>query len=201
MWLGQDDIADLEGDVGAILRLAEVEDDVPPSIDVLSQRLLNGPIQRVPRRALRWGEGSLSRVGDRFSIFVADDLSAERARFVAAHEFGHWWHRVHLRAPEDERRCDAFGALLVAPRRAVQRVVKAEGHAVSRLAAILRVPQGLALLRLGETTGRPVALVRPAPIVRGGDFAWPENLTTARRIRGAHPIRVDGSMGWMALAA
>jgi hypothetical protein len=198
--LTAEELGDLEGDAGAMLRLAGLDDDAPPSMDDLAVRLLGHAPQRAPRRAIR-GEGALARIGDDWRVYVAADVTAERARWVVGHELAHWWHRVHIRAPESERRCDALGAMLAAPRRAMLRAVRLEGHAVTRLAVRLRVPQALALLRLGEIVERPVALVRPAPIARGGPFPWPENLGSARRLPGAHPIRVDGGLGWMAAAA
>lgn len=200
MGMGQDEIDDLEADASCILRTAGLDEDAPPSMDELTAKLLGEPPLRVPLRALRWNEGALWSVDGRLRVFVANEVPAHRARWVAGHELAHWWHRVHLRAVEDERRCDALGAMLAAPRRAVLLASRLDGCAFSRVAKRLRCPEALALLRLAEVGQRPAAFPRRGHVVVRGEFPWPRDLR-ARSIDGAHVVTPDGRRGWMACDA
>lgn len=116
-----------------------------------------------------------------YQIGVRADLSPERARLVCAHELAHWyWEEVvGFRRRGLEQRCDALGAALVAPRRAVERVFRHRGLDIPRMAADLRTTQSVALLRLGEVMGVPSALLRKhrSTIIRGPFVRWPVPLS------------------------
>jgi hypothetical protein len=194
-------LADLEAFVADTLRTKGVDGSAPPSMDRLCADLTGAPPQRAARADVG-GDGCLApAVGGEWRVYIADDVLPERERWLVGHELGHYLHRTVLRGvQETERRCDIIGAMLVAPRAAVLRAVALEGHAVTRLATMLRVEVSLVVLRLGECVNRPVALIRPTPIVRGAAHDWPD-LTSPRRTRCSHPIRVERGWGLMARRA
>ena len=193
---------DVEGDADAIYARTGFDPEEPPAIGRLCLALTGFP----PELAKIRNEGRCCRVGDDWRVFIRRGLPKERAVYITGHELAEWWF-IHIGYCEHdvEERCDALGAALVAPRRAFRRATEALGHSAKKLAAAFRAPEQLALLRIGEVTGRPVALVRPTPIVRGDDFAWPTGPALARALRrppaSAHPVRVGGEWGMMASRA
>lgn len=155
-------------------------------------------------------EGSLEQVDGSWRILIRRGLSPARARWVVGHEIAEWVHlRAGYRGADIEARCDALGAMLVAPRSPFRRAIRDIGrHAVHELAARFRTTQSVALLRIGEVTGRPVMLQRwPEPIVRGSAFSWPSPSTLRRRLlelgRDApvHPVRIADEPGRIGLMA
>ncbi len=188
------DTEDLEGDASAIYALAGCDDDDPPAIAALCRVLLGSP----PVRASIRHEAQLAHVDGAWRVLVRRDVSAERARWLVGHELAEWWHLRHDARPADiEARCDTLGAMLVAPRRAYRRALRALGHRVHALASAFGVEQELALLRIGEVTGRPVALLRAPGVVlaRGEPYVWDRR---AVEHRAAHPVRVGQRWGLMA---
>lgn len=129
-----------------------------------------------------------------------------RANFLIGHELAEWWYLTRGRRFENlahkEAACDALGARLACPQPAFARAVRTIGHRVHTLARCFIVPQGLALLRVGEVTGRPVAFVRSPPIVRGEDFAWPDGPGLRKAVErppaSVHLVRADERWGLMA---
>jgi hypothetical protein len=193
------DIADVEGDAASIYRLARADESDPPSIATLCRAVTGYP----PTVAKMREEGRCARVGDTWRVFVRRGLSAQRARFIVAHEIAEAWHRrIGYAEPDVEERCDALGAALVVPRAACAAVLRS-GHSPKLVAEAFGVERPLALLRIGEVTGRPVLLVRRRPIARGEPFAWPASETEALRAVKAppasvHPVNLGGRWGLMA---
>lgn len=150
-----------------------------------------GCFDRVDSWRMR-GEASLVRVGDRYRIFVRRHLPPERVNFLIGHELGHWLcQREDYREDDIEETCDGLGAAIVAPRRGFLRLLRVHGEQLSELGAAVRATESLAVLRLGETTGMPLALVAPVRVrVRGAEWAWPAE-TEIRRLarRPAHGLR------------
>lgn len=134
-----------------------------------------------PRVASIRTDGELVRVGGEWRVYVRRGMSPERQRWVAAHEFGHWWweDQCGYSGPDIEARCDALGAALVAPRLAVEDASRDHRGDVAAIARSLRTTQSLALLRLGEALDVPVALLRRrrSTIVRGAFVSWPAPLS------------------------
>lgn len=193
------DLGDVEGDADEIFARTGYDPDDPPSIGRLCLALTGFPPKFVVMRA----DGKCARLRDDWRVFLRRGLDRERAVFVTGHEMAEWWYRLVGYCGDDvEQRCDALGAALVAPRRAFRAATRIVGHSVHRLAAAFSAPQQLALLRIGEVTGRPVVLVRPRPIARGDEFCWPDGPTLAKAVRrppaGVHPVRVGGEWGLMA---
>lgn len=143
-------------------------------------------------------EADIVRVGSTWTIHILMRLTEAMEAWVIGHEIAHWYHRTHnLRPEREESRCDTIGACLVAPRPAFAEAAQIIGHRVHELADAFRTTQSLALLRIGEVTGRPVLLFRPMMnIVRGDMFEWGAD---PRRLPRdvAHPVKVDRGLGMM----
>lgn len=178
-----------EADALEILRMAGHHDDEdPPNMAQLCRALLGAPPQIAPIRS----EACLARVRDQSRVYLRKGLDPARARWLVGHELAEWYYQRSGYIGDDiEDRCDAVGAALVAPARAFRSGVRAVGYSVHELAAAFVVPEALALLRVGEVTGRPVLLLRkPAPIHRGEPYVWPKR---GMRDPSVHPIRIDGA--------
>jgi len=163
--------ADVEGDADLIYRLAHGDPD-----DVLSPRVLcEQLLDTRPRYAPIAQEATIARVGNEWRVYVARGTSPARARWLVGHELAEWWYQQRGYRGEDlEARCDALGAALVLPRRVLQAARRQHGDDVHAIARALRVTQSLALLRVGEVTGTPSAVIRQAgAIVRGEAYVWP----------------------------
>lgn len=168
--MGPDELAAIEGDVDLVRRLSMVDDTGP--IDVLA--LCKGMKVPPPRIAPMRQESCAARVKSQWRVYLRPGLLPARARWLACHELGEIYYQRLGHSQEDiEARCDLFGAALLAPWRAVRALLR-EGATTNRLAKALGITESTALLRVGEVSGRPVALVRsPASIVRGDAFEWP----------------------------
>ena len=186
-----------------MLEEAEVDPERGASIDLISLRLTKAK----PRYVRMVGTADFNVFDGRPIIRVHEALPPAVKREKASHELGEW--RAHTTGRrfrsllEREAWCDAVGARLLCPSRAVRAVVKHHGHRVHAIAEAFGVTQAMSLLRVGEVTGRPVALLRrPGVIVRGDDYGWPDETELARMVRqrspAVHAIRVDDRWGLMA---
>lgn len=199
--LSSDALADVRGDVDAMLAGLGLDPDEPHPV----ARVCVAAIGTRPQaRRLVGREGHYFTLRGVRSVVVHALVSPERQRWLVGHELGHWWYETRNANPEDlEARCDAFGACLVAPAVAFRSAVRSHGHRVHALARAFATTQAIALLRLGEVTGRPVAYLRAkSAIARGEDYAWPPMPQLADAVKrppnGVHPVRVDGRWGLMA---
>ena len=185
--ISSDGVAEVEGDAHAIFRLARFDPDDGATPQQLCVRLLGSPPEMAP---LLGHEATLARVTGQWRIFVRAGTAAPRARWLVCHELAEWWYqRIGYCERDIEARCDVLGAALVAPRRVFLRLRRRHGDDVRPLARALRTTESLALLRCGECTGEPTAVVRSAgAIVRGDAVVWPAPLTLAR----AHRLRRGG---------
>lgn len=105
--LDVDAIADINGDCAAVYRLADAEEDAPPSIGTIVARLLG----ERPRFASMRNEATLAIVDGAPRIFIRRGTSAPRARWLTGHELAEWWYaRIGYRGEDIEERCDALGA-------------------------------------------------------------------------------------------
>lgn len=190
--LSGDDLAEAEGVATWILRRAGVDPD-----DAVSTRAVARGLGISVRRERQLARGSIVYLRGEARIYVHPRLTPQREEWVIGHELGHWARPEVERSEHEERMCDAIGAALVAPRAAVARIARQIGHRVHAVAELLHVEQSLALLRIGEVTGRSVILLRSPAIARGDAFEWGETPRALPRSI-AHPIRVDGRWGMMA---
>ncbi len=184
--LDLDTLADIEGDAALLLRLAKLDDDEPPATIALCRALTGRP----PMTARIRQEACSARVGNEWRVVVRRGVLPARARWLVGHELAELHYaRTGYRGRDIEARCDALGAALCLPRRALLGLVRHHAHRVHAIARLTRLTQSLVLLRIGEVTGRPVALLRaPAPTVRGDAFAWP--VEPSLFVPGAHPLRI-----------
>lgn len=195
--LTEDELHEIEGDVGIALRMAGLDDDAPPEVDLVCMAITGaGPQLSDMRREEKW---TGRRVEVRMSLY-----GTPRGRQAIAHGLGHAFAEKVLRREVTEEWCDCFGAMLTAPRRATRQAIAALGHRPSVLGPALLIEPAAALLRVGETCGRPVALVRRPGLViaRGEPFPWPPiRKVLSERPAGLHPIRVGDRWGMMVQAA
>ena len=159
-------------------------------------RLIKRHLGTEPRTYSGPGKGILARVEGRHLVGVRHDLTTEQARFTAAHELAHWYWEVvaKYRGRDLEARCDALGAALIAPDEAVRAAIELFGLDVARLAQSLGTTQSVALLRIGEVDGHPVALLRRrrSTIIRGRFTSWPAPLSwqPAKKTPGLVKVRI-----------
>ena len=191
--LGRDELADVAGDVRSFLRTIDAEDDEDISIAEACERATGfGPAFVGMRQ-----EARLEPVDGGSQVQVRKGTAPERARWLAGHELGEWFYRlVGYDQPDIDARCDAFGAALVCPEYAFRSAMRRVGHRVHELAATFATTQSVALLRVGELSGRPVLLLRPAgAIARGDEFEWPRTSTLVRALgegrAACHPLRIN----------
>lgn len=166
-----DVLADVEGDALAIYRMGGFDPDDTPSTGQLCRKVLGvGPQYSKHLRT----EADSCLLRGQWRIFVRPGIGAERARWLVGHELAEWWYRrIGYVGADVEERCDALGAALVAPARAVREAWRTTEDAVL-LAALLSTTQSIAHLRVGEVLGFPTALVRRGRIiVRGEEWGWP----------------------------
>lgn len=172
-------LADVDRFACEALKRARIEPGKPVSLLELTRYFLG----TYPRFEDIPTEGMLGPApGGRFEVVVRRGLSPERARFVAGHEFAHWWWREEIGyvGRDIEARCDALGAHIIAPRADILLITERDGYDVERIATALRTTQSVAHLRIGETHDVPVALLRRrrSTIIRGPAFApWPVALS------------------------
>jgi hypothetical protein len=181
-WMG-----DVEGDAIAIYRRAGYEADRSVSVVRLVRELLHTEVMRAHLTGQR--ESDICTSNGKAFIAIRRGIAPARARWRIGHELAHWWYDLTGYRGEDiEARCDALGAALVVPRPAWLSLRRRVGDDVRELAASLATTQSLVLLRRGECEGTPTALVEPRRvIVRGWDFAWPDEAIVRRVARTGHP--------------
>lgn len=164
--------ADAEGAARWLYERAGFELSDPPGPSKLA-RALGLKIATAPRRGA-WGHGCLVRMGAEWSIWLAPRLAVEHRAFVVAHELAEWGFRQRDDAAT-EALCDATAAAILAPRPFFAAQLERGLPDFSSLAATFRTTESCMALRLGEVTGRPLALVSPGLVrVRGDDWAWPD---------------------------
>lgn len=174
-WTG----ADAEGAARWIYERAGIDPGDPPGPSQVA-RALGLKVATAPKRGA-WGHGCLVRIGSRWSIWLAPQLPEEHRAFAIAHEIAEWAHRMRS-TPADEPLCDATAAAVLAPRAVFAAQLERGEPDFSSLAAAFRTTESCVALRLGEVTGRPLALVSPGLVrVRGDDWSWPD----ADAVRGA----------------
>lgn len=186
--LDADTIADIEGDASALLRAAGMDEDEPTDM----RRLCVAMTGRAPEIASLRSEGATWDG----RVFVRRGLAPARMRWLVGHELAEiHYERVGYRGADVERRCDALGAALAVPRRAYLRALGIVGASARALAKALGTTESIAILRDGETRGRPVSVVRAAgAIVRGEPFVWPVRLELQAARRARHPAVMRASI-------
>ena len=193
-----EEIDEAEADAEQLQRMAGAFAEEGIRTRELARRLEVEIVRAFGIRLAMRREAELSRIRGRWTIHLFQKMTPEREAWIIGHELGHYLFRVRGSRPaNEERRADAIGAALVAPRALFGAAAKRIGHRVHLLAQMFETTQSLALLRIGEVTGRPVLLLRSEPVARGAPFEWSDApLSLPRSL--AHPIKVDGGLGMMA---
>lgn len=196
--MSDDDISFIADSLAAeILDHVDCDPERPVSVKTIARRLTGFEPESADIRS----EGVIATVSGKDRIYYSRRLLPDRRGWILGHEILHAWVRMHgLRVDHEELVADAVGARLVAPAAAFRRAIGLHGCRVHELATRFRTTQALALLRVGEVTGRAVMVDRPyRRIARGEHFVWPQDLRLVPR-EVAHPIRIDGRWGMMAAA-
>jgi hypothetical protein len=192
----------IEGTAELLLRAAGLSLSAAPDPDQLVHRLLGGPARAVPPYVLR-RDGALARVGATWCVFLRADLPASKRAFTLLHEIGHW--AIGAEASEEE--CDALAAAMLAPRKAFLDALRTDGRGLARLAQRFATSESCVALRLGEATGKPLALVTPTSVrLRGASHDWPNErrlreLAERRRPMGLRKCRLLDEPGRTMLVA
>ncbi len=182
-----------EGDASHLIQAAGGDPDGSVNVRRLVQYHLGTP----PKLARMRSEAELVLVEGKPRIYVRAGTPPARARWLACHELAHWWlmKSGQEEAWHAEDQANALGAVLVAPGRAVSRIVRLVGRDPIRIASMLETTQSVALLRLGETGHAPAALVEHhRAMLRGEEFRWPDEATLRRALRqeieGLRKVRI-----------
>lgn len=128
--------------------------------------------------------GRLSMANDRHVIAIRRGLPFPIEEHTIGHELGHWILQREGLSPLDvEGACDYIGAAIQAPRDLFARVAHLS---IRELARDFSITETSAALRVGEVTGRPVAVVAPERLrTRGEAFDWPPEESLRRSSRRA----------------
>lgn len=179
---------DIEGIAGELLRCAGADESAPAKPVALVQALLGaGSLFSVHARSLP-GDGSLAIVNGQPRIYIRTGLTHERKRWAICHELAEWWlWREGVRDSRIENVADGIAAGLLAPRRAFLAALR-DGSGSPELAQRFGTTESCAVLRLGEVTGHPLALVAPNRVrVRGDEFVWGDEDQVRRLAKCSSP--------------
>lgn len=194
------DILDAETHAIAIYLRAELSPDRPAAPNALCRALYGTAPRREPRLPR---ESLMGIVAGEVRIYVRASVPTARAKWLAYHEVGHAETRRWCGEGEElERQMDLLGACLACPRPAFEIALRRCGHSVYDLAHATGTTQALAMLRLGEVTGRSVRLLGRRERERGEAYEWGDVKRCLRGLDRArvHPIRLadEGKWGLMA---
>lgn len=198
----------MEGLADWAYRAAGLDPETPAAPLELARRLLGDgrvvPVERCPGLRSR---AVLARVGASWRIYVRSRVEGAELRWLTAHELAEWiLRRDGCRSERVETLADALAARLIAPRRAAARALRA-GLDFPDLAEVFDVTQSCAVLRQGEVSGTPTALVCPhAVYVRGDAYGWPEEpelraLASKPRVPGLRKARLRDDRRRVAMRA
>lgn len=153
-----------------VYRVAGRSDARPTSPVDLARRILGEDAVIVARQLS--SEGYLVPIAGRWRIVVRQGLTRRRLAHVVGHELGHWICRIEG-VPDDEERCDAIGAAIVAPAPAFASVLARRPPRLRDLAWLFSTSESLVALRVAEVTGAPLALITPDRVRVRGRYDWP----------------------------
>lgn len=188
MW----DAADAEGLAEYVLRRASADADRPQSPRRIAHAL-GIAVQTAPGG--HWGPAGLWPVKDVPTIFLSSRVPTARRPFLIAHEIAEWAaQQLGIVDADIERFCDAAAAAIMAPRPAMRALLRRVGDDYAAIARALVSTETCAALRVGEVTGRHLAVVAPTAVrVRGlGEWVWGSEEALRRLARAAElPENID----------
>lgn len=138
-------------------------------------------LERIPNYRL---EASYGRNGDRWLIAYRASLPEEYLEHRIGHELGHInLRRARYLSEDVEACCDFIGSALLMPRLPF---IASANDSIELLARRFSTTQTSVVLRIGETTGRPVAVITPKTVRARGDATFPHE-SVIRRWRRSPP--------------
>lgn len=176
-------VATMDRECAAIYRQAGLDPDgEPPAMGALARSILSAEpmFDRVDRILVR-------RVGGRWRVLVPAGATDADARFAVADTVAWWWLK---RFSAGASRAPELASRLLCPHASFARCLDAIGEDVPELARRYGVGEPLALLRIGEVTGRPVVLQGDQIIRIRGDSARWHGLRSARRVSFSDDPRI-----------
>ena len=177
----------------ALYQEAREDPDEPVSPVRLARRLLGADgVRLVPRLALQTDWAALIQINGHPCIAVRRDVPDAELGHTIARALAKWaLRRAQLLDANDI--CDYVAAALVAPAPAFRRALSSIGPNLPELADVFRTTQSLVALRWGESTARPLALVRPGLVrVRNvREFAWPPDPVVWKWARVRPPVSLE----------
>lgn len=184
------DAWDAEGNALDIYRRAGLDPADPPKIEHLARRLFGVDCITTGSKPFRVKDASVRITADgRVTIYVSRGLSRPRRTFAIAHEIAEWYLRAVV-CEWIEHACDQLGAALLAPRQAFLPLYREVGLDLRELAETFETTETCVGLRIGETTGTPIALLSPAQHrLRGEEWGWPAEIDLRRLARSFGPVR------------
>ena len=116
-------------------------------------------------------------------VRVDAGISRDERHFSAGHELGHYSDHLEawgLEGVELERACDVFAAALMMPAAPFLEALQLFGDDWSAIAPLFAATPTAVILRAGELTGRPLAVVSPHSCRARGEAEWPPEETLRR---------------------
>lgn len=184
------DVWDAEGNALDIYRRAGVDPSDPPKIEHLARKLFGPESLTTGAKPFRTKDASVRISAEgRVTIYVARGLSRPRRTFAIAHEIAEWYLRTVV-CEWIELACDQLGAALLAPRQAFLPLYREVGLDLRELAETFETTETCVGLRIGETTGIPVAVLSPVVHrLRGEEYGWPAEFELRRLARSFGPLK------------
>ena len=139
-------------------------------VRVAEHCIRHGVVRVVSPESVRGTGAYMVRNGQPW-ILVSSSLSSTDRRFVIAHEVAEW--AIGSATHDNEAECDRLAAALLMPR-AAPLAYLARAVRVSDIALHYGASEASSVLRIGEVTGRPVAVKSPERFMRrGAQIDWP----------------------------
>lgn len=173
-------LRDLDDLAERYLRQVGLAPDLPPCPLALAERLMGpGSVRVAPASTLLLGDAALVVIDSAPVVLMRPGVRGEAARWALFHELGHVIaDRETLR--NTERMADILAAMLRIPRSAASRTIERYGSHWPSLAAAWRTSETSAVLRFGEVTWQPTALVSPRSVRLRGSV-WPVHANALRK--------------------
>ncbi len=167
----------------ALYRRLGFDPSRPVSTFTIARAFLHTEIER-PAKMVGPPGGLFWSLGRR-KMAIRAGLPLPLARHIAAHEVAHLvFEENGYRGADLEEQCDRLGAALMAPRPAVEGLLRVYGRRLPQIAAEVGGSEVWAALRLAEVEASAVAVVGPATVrTRGAEGAWPSAATLRRWAR------------------
>lgn len=146
--------------------------DAPPGPVWIAERLLGADAIRFATVSMPC-DATMVRERGRWRIILRGGASDAQQLYAIAHELGEWGLREY-RGADAEDVANLVAACLIAPWPAFVSATLALGHDLPALARVFVTTESMIALRIGETTGEPIALVSPERVrTRGEAHPWP----------------------------